>query len=200
MRFDYSAAGHLQAVQDSVGRVVEVETDAQGRWLALRLPHPDGTLAAARYAYDEQGHLCAVTNAEGHTRHFHHEARRMVRKVFAEGTTFYYAYDAQGRCTRTWGDENYYNGRFAYEPGCTTLYSDDPQAVDVYYHDRGLVTTHRNALGQAHHWRYNTHAELETTQDAPGRTTSFAYDARVNCTQVVLPDRAGEQLTYDERD
>ncbi|NML65114.1 DUF4280 domain-containing protein [Hymenobacter sp. RP-2-7] len=203
VRFDYSAAGHLCAVHDSVGRVVRVETDAAGRHTAVHLPTADGTDAtfvAAHFAYDEQGQLISVTNAEDHARHFRYEGHRMVQKTFAEGTSYYYEYDTLGRCTRTWGDENYYNGRFVYELGLTTLYCDEPETVETYYHQQGLVTAHRNALGQMHHWRYSPYAELETEQDALGRTTSFAYDARGNCTQLALPDGATEQVTFDEHD
>ncbi|WP_046243793.1 hypothetical protein [Hymenobacter terrenus] len=49
-------------------------------------------------------------NAEGHVRRFGYAGHRLVQKTFATGTSFYYEYDAQGRCNRTWGDENYYNG------------------------------------------------------------------------------------------
>ena len=200
VRLAYDAAGHLCGLTDSVGRAVGVSTDAAGRILAVALPQPDGaetTFAAVQYAYDEVGNMCSCTDAEGHTRRFHHEGHRLVQKTFAEGTSYYYRYDAMGRCIRTWGDENYYNGRFEYAPGKTTLYLDDPAAVDVYYHERGLVTTHLDPLGHAHHWRYNAHDELVATQDPLGHTTSYTYDGRGHCTQVTQPDGTSEQTQYD---
>ncbi|RZK49812.1 MAG: RHS repeat protein, partial [Hymenobacter sp.] len=199
----YAAAGHLQYIVDSVGRRVDVRTDAAGRILALDLPLPEdtpGTFAAVQYAYDEAGHMTSVTDAEGHTRRFRYAGDRMVQKSLATGMTFYFEYDATGRCTRTWGDENYYNGRLEYAPGQTTVYTDDPAAVDVYYHAHGLVTTHIDALGHAQHWRYNPHLELEAQQDALGHTTSYAYDARGNCTSVSQPDGATAQTQYNQFD
>ncbi|GAA4027343.1 hypothetical protein GCM10022409_09160 [Hymenobacter glaciei] len=203
VRFDYDERGHLQRLVDSVGRPVGITTDAQGRMLTVSLPHPDGSagsFVAVRYAYDEAGHMTQMSDAEGHTRQFHFEGNRLVRKTFAEGTSYYYEYDALGRCTRTWGDENYYNGRFVYEPGCTTLYTDDPAAVDVYYHEQGLVTTHIDPLGAQHHWRYNVYAELEAVQDPLGHTTTYTYDARGNCTAVAYPDGGQERTAFDDRD
>jgi RHS repeat-associated protein len=203
LTFAYTSQGHLVGIIDSVGRAIGVRTDASGRILALDLPRPDGTpgsFAAVEYGYDAQGHLTSRTNAEGHTRHFRYAGRRLVQKTFATGMSFYYEYDEHGRCTRTWGDENYYNGRLVYAPHCTTVYTDDPQAVDTYYHEQGLVTSHINALGHTHHWRYNQHLELEEGQDALGHTTRYTYDARGNVTSVTYPDGAMVRTQYNQHD
>lgn len=202
LTFAYAAQGHLIGITDSVGRAIVVHSDPGGRILALDLPQPAGTgsFAAVRYGYDAQGHLTSRTNAEGHTRHFRYEGHRLVQKTFATGMSFYYEYDEQGRCTRTWGDENYYKGRLVYAPNCTTVYTDDPQAVDTYYHEQGMATSHLNALGHTHHWHYNQYLELEEEQDALGRITRYTYDARGNATSVTYPDGATGQTQYNHHD
>lgn len=109
IRFAYTAQGHLSGITDSVGRAIGVRTDAAGRILALELPNADGTpgtFAAMQYAYDERGNMTAVTDAEGHTMRFAYHGHLLTTRTFRTGIRFYFAYDAQQRCTHTWGDGN----------------------------------------------------------------------------------------------
>ena len=201
LRFAYSAEGHLQGIVDSVGRPIGVQTDGAGRILALTLPLPDGSaghFTAVQYAYDEAGNMTAVTNAEGHAMRFAYRGRLLVQKTFATGMSFYFEYDAQHRCTRTWGDEGYYDCRFTYRPGHTTVSSPEPAATQEYYHERGLVTLHVNAVGAHHHFRYNAFDELEAEQDALGHTIRYEHDDKGQLAEIIYPDGVQVTTRYDE--
>ena len=199
LRFAYSPAGHLCGITDSAERPVGVRTDAAGRILALDLPHADGspgTFAAVQYAYDEAGNLAAVTDAEGHVLRMAYQDHLLTTKTFRTGASFYFAYDARRRCTRTWGDENYLNGRFFYEEGHTVLLTDEPAARQEYWHAQGLVTRYLDPVGGLHEWHYNAHRELELARDPLGQTTLYDYDGQGRLLTTTRPDGTRTQVSY----
>lgn len=104
--------GLLAEVTDAFGRVVRVargpggrvaafETKnavAQGRWVAL-----------ARFLHDEGGRLVEARDADGAaTRYTYDDEDRLTSYTLATGLTFFFRYDAAGRCVETWGE---YPGR-----------------------------------------------------------------------------------------
>ncbi|RZJ88685.1 MAG: RHS repeat protein, partial [Hymenobacter sp.] len=200
LQFTYTEQGYLQGIKDSAQRALEVLTDATGRIIAINLPLPEGvsgTFAAVQYTYDELGNMTAAIDAEGYAARYDYEGNLLVRKTFREGTSFYFEYDAQARCTRTWGDENYYNGSFFYAEGHTVLLNEEPSARHEYFHQNGLVTRYIDPVGAIHEWYYNQYNELELARDPLGQTTTYDYDARGN--QVGISYSAGTRvgLNYD---
>ena len=199
IRFAYTAQGHLSGITDSVGRAIGVRTDGAGRILALELPNADGTpgtFAAMQYAYDERGNMTAVTDAEGHTTRFAYHGHLLTTRTFRTGIRFYFEYDAQQRCTNTWGDGNCLRYRFTYEPGRTVVVTEDPAARQEYYHQNGLVTHHVDGVGNVRESHYNAHGELEMTRDPLGHTTLYAYDARGHLTGISYPDGSQVQTQF----
>ena len=201
LRFAYTDQGHLRGITDSVGRAIGVRTDAHGRILALDLPHANGspgTFAAMQYTYDEQGNMTAAIDAEGHAmRAVYQEGHLITSRTFRNGISFYFEYDAQRRCTRTWGDGNYLNRRFHYEPGYSLVLTDEPAVRQEFYHQAGLVTLHMDGVGSVRKWHYNAHGELELARDPLGQTTLYDYDARGNQVGVTYPDGARVQTRYE---
>ncbi|MGI4887026.1 MAG: RHS repeat-associated core domain-containing protein [Janthinobacterium lividum] len=202
IHFAYDAPGRLHLITDSAGRRISVRTDAQDRIVALDLPRADGTpgtFTAVQYAYDEAGNMQIVADAEGQTAHFAYSGHLMVQKTFRNGLNVWFEYDTHQRCIRTWGDENYYNGRFVYELGKTTLYSEAPVATREYFHTNGLVTKYINPVGSVQEWYYNAHSELELARDSLGQVTSYDYDSVGNLVRTTYPNGATEQLLYNDQ-
>ncbi|MGI4835813.1 MAG: RHS repeat-associated core domain-containing protein [Janthinobacterium lividum] len=202
VRFVYATTGYLSGIIDSVGRRIEVHTDAQGRILTLDLPRADGasgTFAAVRYAYDKLGNMIAVTDAEGYAAHFAYQTHLLTTKTFRNGLTVYFEYDALKRCVHTWGDGNVYNGRFLYEEGHTVLLSEQPAARREYYHENGLVTHYINPLGALYEWRYNSHGDLELTRDPLGNATLYDYDSQGSQVGITYADGTRVETYYNEQ-
>lgn len=202
LRFAYDNQGRLVSITDSAGRRIGVRNDVHGRIIALDLPSPDGTastFAAAQYMYDDLGNMRTVIDAEGQPAHFAYNEHLMVQKTFRNGLNVWFEYDAQARCIRTWGDENYYNGRFVYEPGKTTLYNEAPAATHEYFYSNGLVTRYIDPVGSVREWYYNKYSELELSRDPLGHVTSYDYDSRGNRVRTTYPGGAKEQLSYNEQ-
>jgi RHS repeat-associated protein len=201
LRFAYDHQGWLVSIIDSAGRCIEVRNDAYGRIRALYLPSPDATtantFAAVQYTYDDLGNMQTVADAEGQLAQFAYREHLMVQKTFRNGLNVWFEYDAQARCTRTWGDENYYNGRFVYEPGKTTLYNEAPTATHEYFHSNGLVTRYIDPVGSVREWYYNKYGELELARAPLGQVTSYEYDSRGNRVSTTYPGGAKEQLQYN---
>ncbi|WP_434044354.1 MULTISPECIES: RHS repeat-associated core domain-containing protein [Sorangium] len=100
--------GLLVGVTDASGRVVRVlrgrdgriaafeakNTAAQGRWVAF-----------ARYAYDADGRLTEVEDADRHvTRYTYDGSHRLTSYTDPTGLMFSFRYDDDGRCIETWGE------------------------------------------------------------------------------------------------
>jgi hypothetical protein len=74
--FAYDAQGHLEAIKDSAGRLLKVNTDWQGRILSILGPHPDAEgqwVALMVYAYDDFGDMTEARDALVHSWKFRYK-------------------------------------------------------------------------------------------------------------------------------
>jgi RHS repeat-associated protein len=102
----YDARGALEYILDSAGRKVHVETNREGRIVALRVEEPKSgwTITFARYEYDDRGNLVVHTDADGNVMRFWYDEDHLLTKYqYPNGLTFHFVYDEQRRCVETWG-------------------------------------------------------------------------------------------------
>lgn len=199
LKFTYTGSGYLSSIMDSTGRTIGVRTDEAGRIQALDLPHADGqpgTFVAVQYAYDAAGNMTVVTDAEGHTTHASYEKHLLTKRTYRNGISFYFTYDSQQRCTRTWGDSNLFNRHFYYEPGHTLVLTNEPATRQEFYHNAGLVTRHIDGVGSVREWYYNSHGELELVRNPLGQVTIYDYDGQGNQVGVTYPGGACIQTEF----
>ncbi|MFY0573456.1 DUF6531 domain-containing protein [Cystobacter fuscus] len=108
-------------VHELAGRLAEV----------LRVQR-SGTRRVARYEYDRHGHLVVSEDAEGGRHEYEYdEAHRWTRVRTPTGYSFWWRYDAQGRCTETSGEDGLWWARFEYDPGNVSRASPSDRAVSV---------------------------------------------------------------------
>ncbi|WP_438002994.1 RHS repeat-associated core domain-containing protein [Sorangium sp. So ce321] len=115
LRLTYDAAGRLSEMTDAVGRRIRLNIDASGRIRGVLVKNAASQgrwITLATYLYDERGDLTVVADAEGCQTRYTYDEHRLVSTAHPNGVTFYYVYDAQGRCVETWGrlpegDEGY---------------------------------------------------------------------------------------------
>jgi YD repeat-containing protein len=130
--FEYQG-GVLSRVTDTAGRQLILRHDADGHvtrlevWAAEALtdaevavgtkPKAPSLLQWMDYTYDD-GCLTAVIDAAGHADRCTYDAgRRMVSYTLKNGVTFFYRYDADGRCFHTYGDGGLHTAELSWGDG-----------------------------------------------------------------------------------
>lgn len=101
----YDSQGRLAQIVDSVGRVLRVRSNAQGRIAALEAPTAMmGLVTFAQYRYDERHDLVSATDPEQGTARFTYFDDHLLASHTQPGAlTFHYRYDDKRRGVETWG-------------------------------------------------------------------------------------------------
>ncbi|WP_051940002.1 DUF6531 domain-containing protein [Phaeacidiphilus oryzae] len=154
-------------------------------------PEATASVELVRFAYDEHGHLSAVTNSSGRPMRFEYDEEGRLRHwTDRNRRRFRYLYDRQGRCTQARGDQGHLDSVFRYdtEAGTTTV-TDSLGRQTVFRHNElGQITEETNAAGHTTHREWDEHDQLLSATDVLGRRTSFEYDADGLLSAVTHPD------------
>jgi len=206
--YRYDERGLLASVTGSGGRSALFEHDSRGRLLATRLPdpvHAERWLVHTRYAYDAEGDLVTASDALGHSFRYAYETHLLTAETNRNGLSFYFAYDGFGQdayCVRTWGDGGLYDHLISYDKaGRATFVKNSLGFTTSYFmHAIGAVTKVIDPLGNTTQYEYDE-ASLQRTKliDPMGARSEWSYDSRGNCIQMLAPDGARLQITYDAR-
>jgi len=211
--FDYDEQGALKKITDSVGRELQVDTDAFNRILSIHVPHPttkNKTFPIIRYEYDKEGDLIAAYNAHDNAFRYKYHKHLMTQLTYRDGLSFYYEYDSEehtARCIHTYGDGDLYKGNLHYEEGKTTIErivghpdGHTDTYTEIYYHDGAVVHHKIDALGNETKYEYNEFYELQSETDPLGYKTSYKYDDRSNLIETTYPDNTQRKMTYSDGD
>ena len=205
IRFAYDQAGRLTRISDSGGRELLVQSDAEGRIVAIYAPHPSKegeTFPIVRYAYDAAGNLIESRDALEGAMRYEYRGHLLARETNKNGISFYFQYDGDGvraKCLRTSGDGGIYDHKLSYRLGETTV-ADSLGHKTTYFHRRGTVWKTIDALGVETLSERNEFGELVKEMDALGQPTVYDRDHRGNLVKVVKPDGATTTTTHDARD
>jgi RHS repeat-associated protein len=202
IRFAYDQAGRLQRISDSGGRELGVQSDGEGRIVAIHAPHPTKvgeTFPVARYTYDGAGDLVEARDPLDHAMRFEYRAHLLVRETNKNGLSFYFQYDrddVRAKCLRTWGDGGIYDHKLSYRFG-ETIVENSLGYKTAYFHKRGTVYKTVDALGVVTLTERNEFGELVQAVDGSGQPTIYVHDDRGNVVQAVQPDGATTSVIYD---
>ncbi|EPX64761.1 hypothetical protein D187_000183 [Cystobacter fuscus DSM 2262] len=156
-------------VHDLAGRLTEV----------LRV-QSSGTRRVARYEYDRHGHLIVSEDAEGGRHEYlYDEAHRWTRMRTPTGYSFWWRYDAQGRCTETSGEDGLWWARFEYDPEKRESRVAERQGgVSTFQYDENLTLRKRiDPYGGALVREVDVDGRVLREVDSGGRVTQMVYDA-----------------------
>jgi RHS repeat-associated protein len=205
IRYLYNGDGHLVGIVDSTGRNLRLETDAQGRIVRIRLPHPtqkDQAFTAVEYVYNEEGDLARIHDAKRNYWECRYDGHLLVSERFRDGLTFYFEYDRPGttaRCTRTWGDGGIYDHKLHYcYPDSATVVENSLGCKTTHHHQNGIVTRVIEPGGAETFTTLDAHNDPTLEIDALQRARQTAYDERGNPTQIKLPDGSGYKIEYNK--
>jgi len=175
-RYRYDGHGRLVEWVDRNGEWYRYDYDEHGR--VVRTEGSGGALAGT-LEYDTANRVTRTTDALGHGKEFHLNARnQVVREVDELGNATTYEWDAHDRLLR----ETDPLGRAT---SCT--YDDFGNVVAIERPDGNRVEIERNAFG------------LPTRLvEAPGVVVEWTYDDRGNLLSRTDPDGAVTTFEYDE--
>jgi RHS repeat-associated protein len=156
----WNAAGLVQSVTDSVGRSTTYTYDAANQYL-LSSQTSDGRIT--NYTYDTDpasASQYALTSVQ-----------------LPCGKHNYFGYDAQGRLSGIWRDDNQQRLDYTYDSAGTVTVTDAlSQSVSLFYDASGLLVKQTDALGNATGYTYDANYNLVHITDALGQRQSLTYD------------------------
>lgn len=225
-RFRYDAAGRLREVQDCYDRRVLLTYSVEGRIVELGLQesaeHPIRRWCT--YHYDSAGDLIEVVDVAGASTQFRCLDHLIVEDRNRDGYSFYFAYDAERRCVKTWGQDGFLTRHLSYDPlrqrtrevngeGETTIYHLTPQGAvkRIEKGAEGVVTdetTFDDAARPVSRSRfgavtlsvaYDADGNVAELIDADQHSTTFTHNAFGQVTSMVGPAGDKEEFRYDAR-
>lgn len=205
--FERDDRDRLRFVRHTDGHELSVETDAEGRILAVHLLSDPtgqgaGPLTLVRYGYDARGHLEFVDSLSGGILHYRSDAEgRVTRWADSLQTWSEIDYDDAGRVVATRAADDLFYDSYEY---------DDAERLSRHIGANGAVTTFRcdergqvieriDAEGGVARQEWTGRGELLAYVDELGQRTEYRYDGFGNRTEIRHPDGARESLLFDGR-
>jgi RHS repeat-associated protein len=202
------AGGRITELVDTVGRVVRVAYDADGRVAALEVlnaPSQGRWVALARYRYSPEGDLVEALDADGHAYRHRYDEHMLVAETNRNGLTFHFRFDSlspRGRCVETWG---------AYDAPDPALSTRLPKTMKTHLGDvpvRGIfhrvfhyqpagTTEVYDARDGFRRYRANPLGLVDKTVRAGGGVTSRSFDALGRLLAFVDEDEARWEYRRD---
>ncbi|WP_395856645.1 RHS repeat-associated core domain-containing protein [Cystobacter fuscus] len=170
--------------------------DIAGRLTEVLRVHSSGTRRVARYEYDRHGHLVVSEDAEsGRHEYQYDQAHRWTRMRTPTGFSFWWCYDAQGRCTETSGEDGLWWARFEYAPdNQESRVTERRGGISIFQYDKNLTLRKRiDPYGGILVREVDAEGRVLREVDPGGRVTQMVYDAhgalvgRVDPYQRMLP-------------
>jgi len=198
--------GRLSRIVESTaaglaGRVIEVQTAPQGLIEAMALidPATGARHPLVTYQY-EQADLTAVTDALGASQCFAYVEHRLVRDTNRMGLSFHFAYDAQWRAVRTWGDGGLYDNHFVYDEVLhqTEITDSLGHTTVVKLDENKLPLCEIDPLGGVTVFEYDDVGRTVAVTAPEGLCTRFEYDAYGNILSTTLPDDSRISTAYND--
>jgi RHS repeat-associated protein len=187
----YTPGGRLRASVDELGARTDYEYDPAGRRTLVRLPSVEINLSGSferptiATAYDAQGAVGSITDANGNTTSFEYDAiGRQVRTVFADGSSVESVHDGVGNVVRA-TDQLGFSTDFAFD-GANRLITVVQPPPDA--------TTSTPVTSSS---SYDSTGNTLSQTDGLGRVTRLAYNALGRAVERVLPGGQRETLVHE---
>ncbi|VWC92780.1 Rhs family protein [Burkholderia lata] len=178
----WSRNGHLESITQAdprgqTRRLIGFRYDELGRILDVVLTDVDGsTSRIAQYAYDANGCLATHHNALAATTRFAYDAqRRMTCLTDANGYSFFYRYDSDGRCVESRGEDGLLHVQFRYQPGRTIVTESTGGQWTVHYNEARTITRVVDPYGGTSEYVLGADGRIEHEIDSGGCVTHWLY-------------------------
>jgi len=196
------------AVTHTGGYRLRATTEAVAGRLRVTALHAltgEDAVALRSFTYDESSaDLTGIRSAVGAVTSLTYDGEHHVTGWRdSNGTTFTYAYDAQGRVTATCGTDGILNSAIAYggpDPDgvTTTAYTDSLGNTTVYRANRrGQVIAVTDPLGATTTQEWDDRDHLLSRTDPLGRTTRWEWDDAGDLVAVTAADGTVSRTVYN---
>jgi RHS repeat-associated protein len=209
IHFRHDSHGHLYEIVDSLGRLIAVESNRDGKVLGLFLvdiSDPSRRRALMVYEYDEAGNLVAGRDLYNGTVRFRWDQHnRMSCRTDRLGYSFHFAYDGEGRCVHSHGDDGLLEVFLDYQPELKTTFvrRGDGGLWTYFYDTAGTVTKIVDPYGGATCFRADETGRITEEIDPNGNATRHHRDPngqndyRIDPNGYVLPSAASDPDSLD---
>jgi YD repeat-containing protein len=180
IQIDYSGAGLIQTVTDSLGHQTTLTYDAGNQHLT-GAHYFDGRTST--YTYNTTGNAAQM-----------HE---LTAASMSCCNWRYFTYDSVGRLTGTYLGGNYEAVTFSYPSSGEVVATDAlNNSSKFYYEHRGLLAKTEDALVNAMHRTFDNGYNLVAVTDPTGRSYNYSYDSQGNLTSSQDPQGGRIQFAY----
>ncbi|MDQ1038314.1 RHS repeat-associated protein [Streptomyces sp. V3I8] len=205
--FDYDDYGAPLAVRHTGGYHLKFTT-SEGRVVTMALAGAaaDGSdVTIKRYHYVD-GNLAETINSSGLPLRFTYDERlRVTSWTDTNNSCYTYTYDDHDRCVAEGGEAGHITVRLDYDgvdsdwPGCrvTTLTTAEGAVTRFVINDNSQVIAEIGPLGGTVLTAYDAHHHVVSRTDELGHTTRLVLEESGRPTEVVRPDGASMQFSYD---
>lgn len=217
----FRADGKLEYIEDTngnritcayTGELLTSLTHSSGRSLTLAY-NPAGRLTSLTdsfgrqtlYSYDDANqHLLSVTDIRGRVTSYQYvtgqgaAAEHALAEIEQPGDThLFFAYDPQGRITRTWRDGDAEAIAYSYDSAGTVTITDALGSPSrVYFDNRAIPLKLEDNLGNSVRLGFDAQANLISLTDAAGRPVSYSYDGKGNALSITNELGHTTRFTY----
>ncbi|OXI84332.1 hypothetical protein CFB40_25210 [Burkholderia sp. AU31652] len=163
-----------------VCRTAGFQYDHHGRMVTVVLTDRNGVNARiCGYAYDAYGCLISYHNALNAVSTYEYDIqRRAVVLTDANGYSFFYRYDSQGRCLEGFGQDGMWHVQFQYHPGRTIVIEGDGGRWTIVYNDVGTIIRVVDPYGGATAYMLDADGRIMGEIDSGDRPLYWLYDER----------------------
>lgn len=203
LRVDYDKMGRpARLVQELERRTVEISYGGRNLIAAVHFLAGTKRKLQVQYEYDARRRLIAVLDALGHRKGYEYDAdNRMTVESNPLGSRFVFQYDRLGRCTRTAGEDGFFERKLQYftAPKMTRVTDSLGSATAYYLNPAGQVVQIVDPFGGATTNTFDEHGRLIAVMHPDGAKESYAYDDQGNRAEAVDPCGAATTVYHNER-
>jgi RHS repeat-associated protein len=216
--YTYTPQGLVDTLTDPLGRITNLDYNAQGRLITVTLAQGTPEQAILRYTYDGVGNVATSTDALGRqTRYFYDTFNRLIRveQPDPDGTgpitpsITQMGYDLNGNLIRVEDAlGNVTRSEYDALDRLTRTLQPDPDGPipggnrpeTVYAYDAGgNLRFLTDPLNQVTEYRYDARDRQTQIIDALSQITNYSYDIDDNLIRVTDPLNHQTQFVYDAR-
>lgn len=194
-KYTYDAAGHLVALENPQGAVLDIANDSLGR--PHRVTDPLGNYIT--YEYDRDGNVVErrVADVHGHsapeirTTTYEYDALgRVIRRVYPDQSNEQFAYNTNGQVTT-------YTDRASNDPNLPgdisqMIYDALGRLIETRRPRDGVSGAYTHTMKQT----YDASSRLLSRVDASGNATSYSYDALDRLVNIDFADDSSTTFSY----
>lgn len=198
IQFHY-VGDRVQAISDSAGRMLQLQTDAARRITRVVVKAGDVLQTLVSYHYGEEGDLVAIDDALGQSVLLEYDDHLLVQKTDRNGHRFHWEYDRLRRCVHTYGEGGVQEGWIEYADGYNLVTNSLGENRTYWYDEDRQCTQEADHYGNSRQTEYTDAGEIYRQTDEEGLVTGYVYDEEGRLKEQIQPDGSIKAFYYNTK-